>query len=1045
MANAPLLDFLQHLRSLAGTEEEAGQSDGELLQRFAAARDEAAFATLLRRHGPLVWGLCRQVLGEVHAAEDVFQATFLVLARRAGSIRRQESLPAWLYRVAFNLATTAKTGAARRRSHERLAVPMAAADPLDEVVLRDWQPILHEEVNRLPEKYRVPVVLCYLRGKSHSEASRELGRPVGTVKACLARARNLLRTRLARRGLTLPAGGLATLLAATSESKAVPATLFQVTLQAALWFVAGRATGTSVASAQALLLAKGALKTMAVSRLTLWIGFFLLAGVVGSGMFALRTYGDGGPGGPPADAAGQEPPALAAGVPFRPERPDPDPREVAMPIDQAVLHRIDKEIVDPSPVPEGAVVIGNPPFFVKPPGEQVRALVGVLIKARTQALEGKVEVKAGLNLNVLATGPILQAPDQVAVRSLVRLGGLLELEIAYARSQTKIKSVSWRPLVQVPVDLPPGSYKLLVTWREVASVPAGKLIKLAAALPLVETFDFEVVERLAFSKPVRSGAVEFQAVVDVRCPVPAAGGSSLIDVGLRLTNRDDKELVFDLFDTITMDLKSADGKLFQRDGGRNGTLPCPPLRLGAGRSATVFRSGRLEWQKDGKPLVLTGPDGAGGIWLFRGLGPGKYLLSIRYENTAARERMAPEATKGRTVWKGQVQTESVEFAIVPPKVEPTGKAAAIERDGMTFELVLPDRSWSIPENKPGLKTPIELGLRITNRSEKALTFGRYGGSDEMLIAEMTGADGKALQRNLLEVFRHSGPQESDFALVLPGKSVTFFLDAGLFWERGTHRLGGKDGHGGGWFFDDLKPGRYQVRIVYESKDASVTLKPSGKVMKDIWTGKVETPFVEVSLGNGGREHEKDKGAAAVERDGAAFELVLPDRAWSIPEDKPGLKTPTKLGLRVTNKTDKPLRFARFATPFPEIAGSDGMPLKPTTGVWKRTPLITEADFPLVLPGKSVTFSIDAALFWQDSNLQWGGSYAHAGDATGWGSSWSFQDLKPGRYKIRIVYQSKEASATVDPDRKVLTDIWTGRIETPFVEVSLRERAKEDKR
>jgi hypothetical protein len=262
---------------------------------------------------------------------------------------------------------------------------------------------------------------------------------------------------------------------------------------------------------------------------------------------------------------------------------------------------------------------------------------------------------------------------------------------------------------------------------------------------------------------------------------------------------------------------------------------------------TVFRSGWIEWQKDSKALVLTGPDGAGGVWLFRGLGPGKYLLSIQYENTEARERIAPEVIRGRTVWKGQAQTEPVEFEIVPPKAKEPGRAAAVEKDGVTFELVLPDRTWSLPESKPGLKTPIELGLRITNKSEKPLTFGRYGGSDEMPIAEMMGADGKALQRNLLEVLRHSGPQESAFALVQPGKSVKFLLDAGLFWERGTLRLGGKDGHGGGWFFDDLKPGRYQVRIVYESKDASVTLKPSGKVLKDIWTGRIETPLVEVSL------------------------------------------------------------------------------------------------------------------------------------------------------------------------------------------------------
>jgi RNA polymerase sigma-70 factor (ECF subfamily) len=855
MTNPPLLGILQHLCTLAGTEADSRQADRDLLQRFAAARDEAAFATLLRRHGPLVWGLCRQVLRDVHAAEDVFQATFLVLARKAGSIRRQEALPAWLYRVAFNLAATAKVGAARRRSQERRAVPMAAANPLDEVVLRDWQPILHEEVNRLPEKYRIPVVLCYLRGKSHAEAGRELGWPVGTVKACLARARDLLRTRLARRGLTLSAGGLATLLASASETAAIPATLLQATLQAALWFVAGQATVAGAASAQALLLAKGALKTMTVSKPTLVIGFLLLAGVVGSGVFALRTYGDGGSGGPPADGAGLEPPALAAGVPVRPERRDPDRREVAMPIDQAVVHRIDKEIMDTRPVPEGAVVVGNPPFFVKPPGEQVKALVQVFKEARTRGQKGKVEVKAGLNLNVLATGPLLHNPDEAVVRRLVRRGGQLDLEVVHTRTTRIDRNVACRLLVQVPLDLPPGSYKLVVTWREVESITAGKP---AAVPPLVETFDFEVVERLAASKAVRSGAVEFQTVVDARCPVPAAGGSSPIDIGLRLTNRGGKELVFDLFDTITMNLKSADGKLLERDGGRNVTLPCPPLGLGAGRSATVFRSGRIEWQKDGKALVLTGPDGAGGVWLFRGLGPGKYLLSIQYENTEARERIAPEVIRGRTVWKGQAQTEPVEFAIVPPKAAQPGRAAAVEKDGV------------------------------------------------------------------------------------------------------------------------------------------------------------------------------------------AFELLLPDQTWSIPEDKPGLKTPTKLGLRLTNKTDKPLRFARFATPLPEIAGLDGKPLKPTAGVWKRTPLITEADFPLVLPGESVTFSIDAALFWRDGNLQWGGSYANAGDATAWGSSWSFHDLKPGRYKVRVVYQSKQASATVDPDHKVLTDIWTGRIEAPFVEVSLRERAKDGK-
>src|SRR5262249_33842770 len=153
---------------------------------------EAAFAGLLRRYGPLVLGVCRQVLGDLHAAEDAFQATFLVLACKAASIRRSASLGPWLYRVAVNIAPTAQTPAAQRRLHERQAAAMAPANSVDASSLRDWQPVLHEEVDRLPKKYRLPVVLCYLEGRTHAEAARRLGWPIGTVKGRLSRARGLL-------------------------------------------------------------------------------------------------------------------------------------------------------------------------------------------------------------------------------------------------------------------------------------------------------------------------------------------------------------------------------------------------------------------------------------------------------------------------------------------------------------------------------------------------------------------------------------------------------------------------------------------------------------------------------------------------------------------------------------------------------------------------------------------------------------------------------------------------------------------------------------
>jgi len=166
MATHALADVLRYIHCLA-SDLFVDASDGKLLEQFITQRDELAFAALLQRHGPLVFGVCRQVLGNPHDAEDAFQATFLVLARKATLIRKREALAAWLHRVALNIARTAKSSTTQRRFHERQAVPMSQRSPVDEVAMRDWQPLIHEEVDRLPEKYRVGVVLCYLEGKTH--------------------------------------------------------------------------------------------------------------------------------------------------------------------------------------------------------------------------------------------------------------------------------------------------------------------------------------------------------------------------------------------------------------------------------------------------------------------------------------------------------------------------------------------------------------------------------------------------------------------------------------------------------------------------------------------------------------------------------------------------------------------------------------------------------------------------------------------------------------------------------------------------------------
>ena len=192
-----------------------------LMERFVADADADAFARLVQRHGPTVLGVCRQILRQEHDAEDAFQATFLVLSRKASSIRAAEALPNWLYGVARRLAIRSKSAAARRQAREVALVEPPPAPRAPDRLAEDLAPVLHEEIGRLPDKYRIPFVLCYLDGKTNEEAAQQLGCPSGTVFSRLARARERLRGRLTRRGLALSTGVLtATLAALTQQARA---------------------------------------------------------------------------------------------------------------------------------------------------------------------------------------------------------------------------------------------------------------------------------------------------------------------------------------------------------------------------------------------------------------------------------------------------------------------------------------------------------------------------------------------------------------------------------------------------------------------------------------------------------------------------------------------------------------------------------------------------------------------------------------------------------------------------------------------------------
>jgi RNA polymerase sigma factor (sigma-70 family) len=219
MANDQANTLLRHIRALAGPQAVAALPDGQLLQEYVLRQSELAFSALLGRHGPMVWAVCRRLVATEADAEDAFQATFLVLARRAGSIRKQDSLGSFLYGTAYRVATRAQQSANRRRRHER-----KAASRLDDVPEEAWPELaalLDEELVRLPEKYRTPFVLCSLEGLSREEAAARLGWKVGTVCSRVAEARKRLQTRLARRGMDVPAVMLA---------GAVPATLVRSTL-----------------------------------------------------------------------------------------------------------------------------------------------------------------------------------------------------------------------------------------------------------------------------------------------------------------------------------------------------------------------------------------------------------------------------------------------------------------------------------------------------------------------------------------------------------------------------------------------------------------------------------------------------------------------------------------------------------------------------------------------------------------------------------------------------------------------------------------------
>jgi RNA polymerase sigma factor (sigma-70 family) len=285
-------NVLHGIRQIVAAQAVPGLLDQELLERFVRRQDQVAFAALMERHGAMVLAVCRRALGHLQDAEDACQAAFLVFARKAASIRKKASLASWLHRVAYRVAADLRRDIARRRGREERTGDIAATDTSTDITWRELRTVLDEELHRLPERYRAPLILCYLEGKTRDEAAAELGWGVGSLKARLERGRERLRVRLVRRGLLLSAVLFGAGIPHSAASAAVPATLAVATVKAASLIAAGTALRGGAVSATVVALTEGALQTMFVTKLKMIATALLVTAALGVGAGgAWSTFG----------------------------------------------------------------------------------------------------------------------------------------------------------------------------------------------------------------------------------------------------------------------------------------------------------------------------------------------------------------------------------------------------------------------------------------------------------------------------------------------------------------------------------------------------------------------------------------------------------------------------------------------------------------------------------------------------------------------------------------------------------------------------------
>lgn len=641
MPQRPLKRAVQHLRHLVDQGVADAMSDRQLLERFVRQRDESAFDKLVQRHGPMVLRVCGRILGSGHDVDDGFQATFLVLVRRAEALPWREALGGWLHGVALRVALKIKAQAVRHPLPERAKPAKTPHDPVQEEVLAgELRQIVDEELRRLPARYRDPLVLCDLEGRTHAEAARELGWPRGSLAKRLEVARDCLRERLVARGLTL-ATSLVGVMLTDSVRAAVPSGLVGATLKTI--FVSMTAEGVvGTASVPAIALAEGLLHTMHHLKVKAVLSLLLTVSALGGGVGLLLHQ------------AG----AAKAPAPSRVAEGSQDVEVEELPLPS---RRGGERVMDLKLNAGVVVMIGpgkrrgmSPPAYTALQAETYAA-------ALAETSPRPVRFLAGDLPSIVSVGPPLEREDHAVVKKLIRQGNRLRLEVIHTRSRPAgtplLEKGSYRPLMSVPVDLEAGKYQLTATWQAVTALTDSKLNDMPSA---TYEYAFVIVDNLVVSPSVSLEGLDFEtltAKAEVR--IPASGQQKAVNVGLRVHNRTNKEV------TLSTELEDVVPQLWAPDGKRlassrwqrmlrvHSPVPVPPHRR-----ITYWQHALLSWSADGKTMELRSDSDSWG-WRYAGLMPGKYAVSFEYTNDR-------QIFDDRPCWMGKVQTRPVSLTLVAP-------------------------------------------------------------------------------------------------------------------------------------------------------------------------------------------------------------------------------------------------------------------------------------------------------------------------------------------------------------------------------------------